>query len=175
LNALPAPVPEQAPGEQPAHTAHSVPVGHCESLVHQHGTRAAVHWPLGEDTSLQLPIGQDQALAVEVAVSQSSESRVALALPEQVPVHWLSALTHLPLEQLESATQRQPPRAALKTGRGMRVVGQLLPPFPVQGTELGAGMQPCPSSVPVPVQLAQLPLFMLGMQRPLSHATSEVQ
>ena len=158
------PVPEQLPAWHPAQVAQSVPLGHSESLVHQHGTPAAVHWPVGDDTSLQLPMGHDHALAVAIAVSQSSESRVALAPPEQVPVHWLSALTHLPREHLESATQRQAPRAALKTGVGVRVVGQLMPPLPVHGTELGAGMQPCPSSVPVPVQLEQLPLCELGMQ-----------
>jgi hypothetical protein len=87
----------------------------------------------------------------------------------------LSALTHLPLEQLVSATHRHTARAELNTGAGERLVGQVTPPLAVHGTELGAGMQPCPSSVPVPVQPEQLPLCELGMQRPLSHAESAVQ
>jgi hypothetical protein len=103
LKALPTLVPVQAPGAHPAQIKHA-PLGHCESLVHQQGTPAAVHMPLGDDTSLQLPMEHDHALATDVAVSQSSLSFGAL--PVHVPVHWALALTHLPLEQSESATQR---------------------------------------------------------------------
>ena len=172
-NALPVPLPVQLPDAHPAQLAHRAPLGHCESLVHQHGTPAAVHLPLGEDTLSQLPIEQDQALATDVAVTQPSLS--AVPLPEHVPVHLPSALTHFPLEQLESATQRHAVLPELGTGAGVRVVVHIVPPVPVQGTELGAGSQPCPSSVPVPVQPEQLPLWPLGMQWPLSHTESDVQ
>jgi hypothetical protein len=62
------PVPVQAPDAHPAQLPHWVPVGHCASLVHQQGTPAAVHWPLGEDTLLQLPAEHDHALATDFAV-----------------------------------------------------------------------------------------------------------
>ena len=114
---------------------------------------------------LQLPIEHDQVLATEAAVTQSSGS--AVPLPLQVPLHWLSRLTHLPLEQFESSTQRQAVFAALITGAGVSVVMHIVPPIAMQGMELGGGMHPCPSSVPVPVQgprFVQLLLWELGMQ-----------
>jgi hypothetical protein len=112
-------------------------------------------------------------LATDVAVWQSSLS--AVPLPVQVLVHWLSLLTHLPLEQSESATQRHAVFAELMTGAGVRVVVHAVPPVLTHGTELGAGMHPCPSSAPVPVHPEQLLLCELGMQWPLAHATSAVQ
>jgi hypothetical protein len=84
-NAFAVPFPVQAPDAHPAQLAHWVPLGHCESLVHQQGTPAAVHDPLGDVTLLQLPMEHDHALATDVAVSQSSLSLGAL--PVQVPVH----------------------------------------------------------------------------------------
>jgi hypothetical protein len=140
----------------PDHVPHCVPDGHCESLVHKHGTPAAVHVPDGDETLLQLPIEHDQAFATEAAVWQSSLS--APPVPVHVPVHWLSLLTHLPLEQSESATHRHAVFVELMTGGGVRVVVHVVPPVPTQATELGAGMHPLPSSAPVPVQFAQLPL-----------------
>ena len=98
-----------------------------------------------------------------------------VVLPVQLPVHWLLALTHLPLEQSPSATQRHAVPPELRTGVGVSDVLHPVPPLVVQGTDVGAGWQPCPSSVPVPVQPEQFPLCELGMQCPLSHATSEVQ
>jgi hypothetical protein len=169
--AFPVPVPVHAPDAHPAQLPHCAPAGHCESLVHQHGTPVAVHIPLGDDTLLQLPTEHDHAFATDVAVWQSSLS--AVPLPVHVPAHWLLAFTHLPLEQFESATQRQWP--PLRTGAGISVVAHAVPPVFAHGTELGAGMHPCPSSAPIPVQPAQLPLWPLGMQRPLAHATSDVQ
>jgi hypothetical protein len=77
--------PVQEPELQPFHVAHSAPLPHCESLVHQHGTPVAVHVPDGEDTVSQLPDEHDHASAVEVAVSQSAVSW--LPVPVQVPVH----------------------------------------------------------------------------------------
>jgi hypothetical protein len=115
---------------------------HCESLVHQHATPPAVQEPPGDETVLQLPIEHDQALATDVAVRQSSLSEGELALPVQVPVHWLLELTHLPLGQLESATQRHAVFPELGTGAGVRVVVHVVPPVPAHGTELGAGWQP---------------------------------
>jgi hypothetical protein len=169
-------LPVQAPDAHPDQAAHFAPAGHCESLVHQQGTPPAVHWPVGDETLLQLPIEHDQALATEVAVTQSSGS--AVPLPVQVPVHWPSLLTHLPVEQFESSTQRQAVFPELITGAGVRVVMHIVPPIPMHGTELGGGMHPCPSSVPVPVQgpvFVQLLLCELGMQWPLGHATSLMQ
>jgi hypothetical protein len=101
---------------------------------------AAVHTPDSDDTLLQFPIEHDQALAALAAVSQSSLS--AVPLPVHVPVHWLSLLMHLPLEQFESATQRHAVFAVLRTGAGVRVVMHEVPPIPAHATELGAGMQP---------------------------------
>jgi hypothetical protein len=167
----------QAADAHPDHAAHCVPLGHCESLVHQQGTPAAVHWPVGDETLSQLPIEHDHELATEAAVWQSSLS--AEPLPVHVPVHWLSLLTHLALEQSESATQRHAVFAALMTGAGVRVVVHMVPPVPTHATELGAGMHPLPSSAPVPVHGpagdAQLLLCELGMQWPLAHATSAKQ
>jgi hypothetical protein len=141
--------------------------------VHQHGTPAVAHCPVGDATSSQLPIEQDHASATEAAVWQPSLSEAPV--PVHVPVHWLAKLTHLPLEQFESATQRHALPLALRTGAGDRVVVHAFPPVPMHATPVGAGWQPCPSSVPVPVQPAQLPLCELGMQWPLSHATSALQ
>jgi hypothetical protein len=99
---------------QPAQFAHFE--GHWESLVHQHGTFEAVHVPVGDVTVLQLPTGHVQAISLAVAVRQSWLS--AGDAPLQVPLHWLSLLTHLPLEQSESATQRQADWSDLSTGAG---------------------------------------------------------
>jgi hypothetical protein len=137
---LPEPLPVHADAAHPVHDEHWVPLGHCESLVHQHGTPAAVQAPDADDTLLQLPIEHDHALAALAAVWQSSLS--AVPVPVHVPVHWLSLLTHLPLEQFESATQRHAVFAVLRTGVGVRVVTQLVPPMALHATELGAGMQP---------------------------------
>jgi hypothetical protein len=71
---LPVPVPVQAPEAQPFQLEHRAPLGHCELLVHQHGTPAAVHVPVDEVTVSQLPEEHDHASAVEVAVWQSSLS-----------------------------------------------------------------------------------------------------
>jgi hypothetical protein len=81
------------------------------------------------------------------------------------------ALAHLPLEQFESAAQRQDVCAELSTGAGDNVVVQELPPLPVHGTEEGGFSQPWPSSgfEDLPVQPE-----MLQMQWPLAQATSEV-
>jgi hypothetical protein len=147
----------QLPDAHPPQVEHRAPPGHCASLVHQQGTPAAVHWPLGEVTLSQLPIEQDNVLATDVAVWQSSLSLEPLPVHGPV-VHCVSALTHLPLVQLESATQRHAVWPAFGTGVGVRVVVQTVPPLPMHATELGAGWQPCPSSVPVPVHPAQLPL-----------------
>ncbi len=137
---MPEPVPVHASVVHPAHDAHLAPLGHCESLVHQHGTPAAVHVPDEDETLLQLPLEHDQAFPTLAAVSQSSLS--AGAVPVQVPVHWLSLLTHLPLEQFVSATQRHAVFALFRTGAGVSVVVQLVPPDALQATELGAGMHP---------------------------------
>ena len=120
-----------------------------------------------------MPIEHDHTLATEVAVWQSSLS--VDPIPVHVPVHWPSLLTHFPLEQSESATQRHAVFAELMTGAGVRVVVHEVPPVPTQATELGAGIHPWPSSEPVPVQLEQLPLCEFGMQCPLAHAASLVQ
>jgi hypothetical protein len=87
-------------------------------------------------------------------------------------------LLHLPLEQLLSATQRHAVFAEFRTGDGDSVVMHELPPLAPQGTELGAGRQPWPSSVAPtgPVQFgAEQPVFMLGMQRPLGQPRSLLQ
>jgi hypothetical protein len=172
---LPVPVPVHALDDvQPAHIAHFPPAGHWESLVHQQGTPAAVHLPLGNVTVLQLPMGHDHAWATEVDVRQSSPS--AGPLPEHMlPMHWPSLLTHLPLGQFESVTQRHAEWSDLRIGAGVSVVMHAVPPTATHGTELGAGSQPLPSSVPVPVQSVQLLLFELGMQWPLAQARSDVQ
>jgi hypothetical protein len=159
----------QAPDVHPAQVAHVAPVGHCESLVHQHGTPAAAQVPVGAVAVLQLPTGHDQELATDTADRQSWLS--AGLAPVHVPVHWVSALTHLPLEQFESATQRQAEWAALSTGAGDNVVVHEVPPLPVQATEEGAFSQPWPSFGfdDLPVQLEPL-----QMQCPLAQATSDV-
>jgi hypothetical protein len=71
---LPLLEPLQAPEAQPFQLAQSAPLGHCESLVHQQGTPAAVHVPVAELTVSQLPAEQDHASAVDVYVWQSSLS-----------------------------------------------------------------------------------------------------
>ena len=84
--------------------------------------------------------------------------------------------THLPLAQSVSATQRHAVCAPLSTGAGLRLVVHVDPePELWHATELGGGWHPWPSSVPVPVQPEQLPLWLLGMQWPLSHTASLVQ
>jgi hypothetical protein len=140
-NALPVPLPVQASVAQPAQFAQTAPGEHCESLVHQQGTPAAVHLPVGVVTVLQLPIEHDHAFATEVAVWQSSLS--AGLAPEHAPApHWELPLMHLPLGQFESATHRQAVWPLLRTGVGVSVVVQTLPPLPAQATELGATWQP---------------------------------
>lgn len=133
------PLPVQAPDAHPAQLTQRPP-GHSESLVHQHGTPTAVHWPPGDVTSLQLPIAQDHSLAAEVAVWQASVSDGPV--PVHTPTHCPSALTHLPLEQSESATQRQAVCPELMIGAGVRVVVHAPPPLPMQATEVGVGWQP---------------------------------
>jgi hypothetical protein len=173
LKAFPVPDPLHAPSAHPAHAAQSVPSGHCASAVHQQGTPAAAHLPLGDDTVSQLPSEHAKVTGVEVAVSQSSLS--AVPVPVHAPaLHWLFALTHLPLAQSASATHKHAVWALLRTGAGVRLVVQLEPdPVLAHATELGGGSHPCPSSVPVPVHEDALQCD--GMQWPLSHATSEVQ
>ena len=46
----------------------------------------------------------------------------ATPLPVHDPVHWLFALTHLPLAQFESATQRHAVCVGSETGAGEREV-----------------------------------------------------
>jgi hypothetical protein len=150
LSAPLVPAPLQAPDPQPFHVEHSAPLPHCESLVHQHGVPDAVHVPLGEDTVSQLPAEHDHASAVELAVSQFALS--CDPLPVHVPVHWVLALTHLPLEQSESATQRHAVPPEFNTGAGVSVVVQPVPPTVVHATELGAFTHPFVVDVPEPVQ-----------------------
>jgi len=170
---LPLPVPLQAPSAHPAQLTHWASPGHCASLVHQHGTPAAVHWPPGDVTLSQLPIEQDQVLATEVAVSQSWLS--CGPVPVQVPVHWLLALMHLPLEQSESLTQTHAEPPDRRTGGGVRVVEHEVPPVPMQGMELGGASHWCSSAAPDPVQLdphavpfSPMPV-PLGTHLPLAH------
>lgn len=172
MKAFPVPLPVQAPVVHPAQLAHRAPLGHCESFVHQHGTAASAHRALGDVTSSQLPIEQDQAFATDVAVLQSSRS--AGALPVQVPVHWLLALTHLPLEQSESATQRHAVSPELGTGAGESVVVHIVPPVPTHATDDGAGAQLCSSAAPDPVQPDPHAVLLppspdTGTHLPLSH------
>ena len=75
----------QAPGPHPAHETQRDPFGHCESLVHQQGTPAALHDPVEEVTSSQLPSEQDHAFATDAVVWQPSLSEAPL--PVHVPVH----------------------------------------------------------------------------------------
>jgi hypothetical protein len=79
------PVPVQAPAPHPAHETQRDPFGHCESLVHQQGTPAALHDPVEEVTSSQLPSEQDHAFATDAVVWQPSLSEAPL--PVHVPVH----------------------------------------------------------------------------------------
>ena len=51
----------------------------------------------------------------------------------------------MPLEQFESATQRQAVCVELSTGAGDNAELQELPPLPAQATELGGFSQPWPS------------------------------
>jgi hypothetical protein len=88
--------------------------------VHQHGVPDAVHVPVDDVTLLQLPLEHDHAVAAAVTRAQFTLS--AVPEPVHVPVHWLFALTHLPLAQSESDTQTHPVWAALETGAGKRVV-----------------------------------------------------
>jgi hypothetical protein len=156
-NALPVPDPVQSPAAQPAQVAHVAPVGHWLSFVHQQGTPAAAQVPVGDVTVLQLPMGQDHEDAVAMPVRQSllSTGDAPLQAP---PPHWLSLLAHLPLEQFESATQRQALCAELMTGAGVSVVVQVVPPVPAHGTDEGGFSQPWPSSPfeDLPVQLEPL-------------------
>jgi hypothetical protein len=114
------PVPVHAPLAQPAQLAH-LPLPHCELLVHQHGVPAAVQVPVGEETLLQLPIGHEKP-ATEVSGWQLVPS--AVPFPVQAPVHCEAELTHLPLEQSESAAHRHAVWAELHTGAGESEVGQ---------------------------------------------------
>jgi hypothetical protein len=153
LTAPLVPAPLQAPVPHPFHVEHSAPLPHCESLVHQQGVPDAVHVPVGDDTVSQLPAEHDHASAVELAVSQSLLSCEAVLAPVQVPVHWLLALTHLPLEQSESATQRHAVPPEFSTGAGVSDVVQPVPPAVVHATELAAFTHPFVVDVPEPVQL----------------------
>jgi hypothetical protein len=78
-------------------------------------------------------------------------------------LHWLSALTHLPLEQSESATHRHAVLAELRTGVGVSVVVHAVPALLVQAIDAGGATQPLVCAVPVPVQLE------LGLQLPDAH------
>jgi hypothetical protein len=118
-NASPLPVALHAPVPQPAQLAQRPPE-HCESLVHQHGVPEAEHVPVDDVTVLQLPFEHDHAVAAAVTRAQFAPS--AMPVPVHEPVHWLFALTHLPLAQSESATQRHAVCAAFETGAGERVV-----------------------------------------------------
>jgi hypothetical protein len=101
--------------------------GHCVSFVHQQGIPASAQVPVGEVTSMQLPVEQVQAVATDVSSWQLALS--ATPLPVQEPVHWPFALTHLPLAQFESATQRQAVWVASGTGAGeSRVVHAYVDP-----------------------------------------------
>ena len=120
-NALPEPRPGarigRAPGPRCALRSRSGTASRsCTSTARPPPCRS----PDADETLLQLPLEHDQALATLVAVWQSSLS--ADPLPVQVPVHWLSLLTHLPLEQFVSATQRHAVFALLSTGVGVSVV-----------------------------------------------------
>jgi hypothetical protein len=98
------PEPVHAADAHPAHGAH-LPFGHCASVVHQQGVPALPQVPVGEVTSLQLPVEHVQPVVTAVRSWQFALS--ATPLPVQGPVHWPFALTHLPLAQFESETQRQ--------------------------------------------------------------------
>ena len=98
-----------------------MPPAHWLSAVHQQVTPPAEHVPVGPPTSLQLPVVQAM-WAVEVRAWQPETS--PLPLPVQLPVHCPLPLTHLPLEQSESATHRQAVCAALHAGVGESVVAQ---------------------------------------------------
>jgi hypothetical protein len=165
LNALPVPDPEHDSPAHPAHVEQRVPSGHWVSEVHQQGTPAASHVPLGDETFWQLPLEHDHVWATEVAVSQSSLSAAPLPVHAVELVHWLFLSTHLPLAQSESATHRHAVLAALSTGAGVSVVVHEVPePVLAHATELGGGWHPWPSSDPLPVHPEQLPLCELGMQ-----------
>jgi hypothetical protein len=99
---------------------------------------------------------------------------VPVVLPEQVPVHWLLALTHLPLEQSPSATHRHAVWAELRTGVGESVVVHAVPPALVQAIEDGAATQPFEPAVPVPVQFDPQALMFaeLATHWPLAHWSS---
>jgi hypothetical protein len=72
---------------------------------------------------LQFPAEHDHLLAAEVTSAQSAASYLPAAVgPVHVPVHWLLALEHWPLEQSESATQRHAVWVPLHTGAGERLV-----------------------------------------------------
>src|SRR5260370_40460601 len=116
-NASPLPVALHAPVGHPAQLAHWPPE-HCESLVHQHGVPDAAQIPVDDVTLLQLPLAHDHAVAAAVTRAQFTLS--AVPVPVHVPVHWLFALTHLPLAQSESDTQRHAVCAAFETGAGER-------------------------------------------------------
>ena len=109
----------QAPEAHPAHGAH-LPVLHCASVVHQQGIPAAVQVPVGEVTSLQLPVEHVQPVVTDVRSWQLALS--ATPLPVHEPVHWLFALTHFPLAQFESETQRHAVWVGSGTGVGERGV-----------------------------------------------------
>jgi hypothetical protein len=119
LNAFGVPAPVQAPDAHPAHGAH-LPVGHCASLVHQQGIPDALQVPVGEVTSLQLPVEHVQPVVTDVSSWQFALS--ATPFPVHDPVHWLLALTHLPLAQFESEVQRHAVWVASGTGAGERGV-----------------------------------------------------
>jgi hypothetical protein len=112
----------QAPLAHPAQLTH-LPPAHWPSAVHQHATPPAKHVPVGELTVLQLPLAHVTP-PVDVGAAWQPETS-ALPLPEQVPVHWELAFTHLPLEQSESATHRHAVWAVLHTGAGDSVVAHV--------------------------------------------------
>jgi hypothetical protein len=161
--------PVHAPEEHPLQGAHCESSGHCESLVHQHGTPDAAHAAPGDVAVSQLPMEQDQAFGTELTVAQPAPS--AVPVPVHVPVHW-PLLTHLPLEQSLSATHRQPVLAELSTGVGESEVVQAVPPLPLtQATEFGGASHPLDCALPLPVQLEPHDSVHL----PLTHWSSLLQ
>jgi hypothetical protein len=119
LSASGVAVPVHAPAGQPAQFTQRPPE-HCESPVHQHGTPALLHVPLGEATLSQVPAEQDQALAADVMSAQSTASYAPVIVePVQMLLpHCEVTFEHLLLGQSVSATQRQAVCALLHAGAG---------------------------------------------------------
>jgi hypothetical protein len=114
------PDPVQAPDGQPAQDTQCPPL-HWPSAVHQQATPEPAHAPPGVVIVSHAPTEQDQTVAAEMRDWQFALSTAPL--PVHAPVHWLFRLTHLPLEQSPSATQRHTECVESHTGSGDRVVG----------------------------------------------------